>query len=109
MQYRKFGVGARFCRHHAEGIACGSAAVGSATRQKKTSLSPRFSVKLSHSQTHGVAMKNKIELSRRAVLGTAAAMVATPTLAEVCPIGPPKPEKGPLVWMELDQADPAAA
>jgi arylformamidase len=54
-------------------------------------------------------MKNKIELSRRAVLGTAAAMVATPTLAEVCPIGPPKHEKGPLVWMEMDQVELDAA
>jgi arylformamidase len=48
-------------------------------------------------------------LSRRAVLGTVAAMAATPALAEVCPIGPAAHDKGPLVWMEMDQAELDAA
>jgi hypothetical protein len=41
-------------------------------------------------------------ISRRAILGTAAAMAATPALAEVCPIGPPAHEKGPKVLMDMD-------
>jgi arylformamidase len=43
------------------------------------------------------------------MLGTAAAMVATPAMAEVCMIGPPKHEKGPLVWMDMDQVELDAA
>ena len=49
------------------------------------------------------------QISRRAMLGTAAAMVATPALAEVCPIGPPAHEKGPRVWMDMDQVELDAA
>jgi arylformamidase len=48
-------------------------------------------------------------ISRRAVLGTAAALAATPAMAEVCMIGPPKHEKGPLVWMDMDQVELDAA
>jgi arylformamidase len=48
-------------------------------------------------------------ISRRAMLGTAAAMAATPALAEVCPIGPPAHEKGPRVWMDMDQVELDAA
>jgi arylformamidase len=48
-------------------------------------------------------------ISRRALLGTAAAMAATPALAEGCPIGPPAHEKGPKVWMEMDQVELDAA
>lgn len=47
--------------------------------------------------------------SRRALLGTAAAMAATPALAEGCPIGPPAHEKGPKVWMDMDQVELDAA
>jgi arylformamidase len=43
------------------------------------------------------------------MLGTAAAMAATPALAEVCPIGPPAHEKGPRVWMDMDQVELDAA
>src|ERR1700688_1952204 len=50
-----------------------------------------------------------LRISRRVVLGTAAAMAATPALAELCPIGPPKHDKGPLVWMEMDQVELDAA
>src|SRR5450759_611060 len=50
-----------------------------------------------------------MRISRRAMLGPAAAMVATPALAEVCPIGPPAHEKGPKVWMDLDQVELDAA
>src|SRR5215475_12398581 len=44
-------------------------------------------------------------ISRRGVLGTAAAFVATPAFADVCPIGPPAHEKGPRVWMDMDQIE----
>ncbi len=49
------------------------------------------------------------QISRRVVLGTAAVMAATPALAEVCPIGPPTHEKGPRVWMDMDQVELDAA
>jgi hypothetical protein len=48
-------------------------------------------------------------ISRRGVLGTAAAFAATPAFADVCPIGPPAHEKGPRVWMEMDQVELDAA
>ena len=44
-------------------------------------------------------------ISRRFLLGTAAAMAATPALAEGCQVGPPPHEKGPKVWMDLDQVE----
>jgi arylformamidase len=47
-------------------------------------------------------------ISRRGVLGTAAALAATPAFAD-CTIGPPKHDKGPQVWMDLDQAELDAA
>lgn len=52
---------------------------------------------------------NPKRISRRAMLGTAAAMAATPVLAEVCPIGPPPHDKGPRVWMDMDQIELDAA
>jgi arylformamidase len=55
------------------------------------------------------SVPTSMRISRRAMLGTAAAMVATPALAEVCPIGPPAHEKGPKVWMDLDQVELDAA
>ena len=48
-------------------------------------------------------------ISRRSFLGTAAAMAATPALAEGCQVGPPPHEKGPKVWMEMDQIELDAA
>jgi arylformamidase len=48
-------------------------------------------------------------VTRRAVLGTAAAIAATPALADVCPIGPPAHDKGPRVWMDMDQVELDAA
>lgn len=47
-------------------------------------------------------------ISRRGVLGTAAALAATPAFAD-CAIGPPKHDKGPHVWMDLDQVELDAA
>ena len=45
-------------------------------------------------------------LSRRTMLTAAAATaVTTPALAEGCRVGPPPHEKGPLVWMDLDQIE----
>ena len=50
------------------------------------------------------------ELTRRAVLGTAAALAAAgPALAAECQVGPAPHPKGPLVWMDLDQVGLDAA
>jgi arylformamidase len=48
-------------------------------------------------------------ISRRAALAGTAAVVAAPALAEECRIGPPPHEKGPLVWMNMDQVELDAA
>jgi hypothetical protein len=48
-------------------------------------------------------------ISRRRMLATAAAMAASPALAEECRIGPPPHEKGPFVWMGMDQVELDAA
>jgi arylformamidase len=49
------------------------------------------------------------QITRRAVLGSAATMAVAPAFAEECRIGPPPHEKGPLVFMGYDQVelDPA--
>jgi arylformamidase len=49
------------------------------------------------------------QITRRAALGGAAAMVAVPGFAEDCRIGPPPHAKGPLVWMDMDQVELDAA
>ncbi|HEY1363309.1 MAG TPA: alpha/beta hydrolase, partial [Xanthobacteraceae bacterium] len=49
------------------------------------------------------------EITRRAALGGAAAMVAAPAFAEECRIGPPSHAKGPIVWMDMDQVELDAA
>ena len=49
------------------------------------------------------------EISRRTVLASAAAMAASPAFAEDCRIGPPPHDKGPPVWMALDQVELDAA
>jgi arylformamidase len=48
-------------------------------------------------------------LSRRTVLGAAAAFAATPALANDCRLGPPLHEKGPAVFNGLDQVELDAA
>jgi arylformamidase len=51
-------------------------------------------------------------LTRRAILGVtgaAAAVAATPALAQECRLGPPPHVKGPLVWMDMDQVELDAA
>lgn len=55
------------------------------------------------------SQRNLKLISRRAMLGTAAAMAATPALAAGCPVGPPAHEKGPKVWMDMDQVELDAA
>ena len=45
------------------------------------------------------------QISRRTILGTAAAMVATPAFADGCQVGPPQHHKGPLVFMDYDQLE----
>src|SRR5215468_12633820 len=45
------------------------------------------------------------QISRRTMLGTAAAMVATPAFADGCQVGPPPHHKGPLVFMDYDQIE----
>ena len=52
---------------------------------------------------------SKAGLSRRAALAGTAALMAAPAFAEECRIGPAPHEKGPLVWMNLDQAELDAA
>lgn len=47
-------------------------------------------------------------ISRRSVLGTAAVLAAAPAFAD-CAIGPPAHDKGPRVWMDLDQVELDAA
>jgi len=47
-------------------------------------------------------------ISRRGVLGTAAALAATPAFAD-CAVGPPAHDKGPRVWMDMDQVELDAA
>jgi arylformamidase len=49
------------------------------------------------------------QFTRRSALGGAAAMLASPALAEECRIGPPPHAKGPRVWMEMDQVELDAA
>ena len=49
------------------------------------------------------------QFTRRAALGGTAAMVVAPAFAEECRIGPPPHEKGPLVWMDMDQVELDAA
>lgn len=48
-------------------------------------------------------------LSRRTVLSATAAAVASPALGEECRIGPPPHDKGPRIWMEMDQVELDAA
>jgi arylformamidase len=51
-------------------------------------------------------------VTRRAILCAAGATVVTaaaPALAEECRIGPPPHEKGPLVWLDMDQVELDAA
>src|SRR5438552_1054658 len=48
-------------------------------------------------------------VTRRTMLGTTAVIAATPALADVCRIGPPAHDKGPRVWMDLDQVELDAA
>ena len=45
------------------------------------------------------------QISRRTMLGTAAAIAATPAFAEGCQVGPPPHHKGPLVFMDYDQLE----
>lgn len=60
-------------------------------------------------------MRRPAVISRRSLLGTAATIAAapvlttTPALAEGCQVGPPPHEKGPKVWMDLDQVELDAA
>jgi len=49
------------------------------------------------------------KVTRRTALGGLGAMAAIPALAEECRIGPPAHEKGPLVWMDMDQVELDAA
>ena len=53
------------------------------------------------------ALRNHI--TRRGVLGGAAAMAVTPALAEDCRIGPPPHDKGPRVFLDYDQVELDAA
>ena len=53
-------------------------------------------------------LKIRTPLTRRTMLASGAAMIAVPALAD-CPIGPPKHDKGPAVWLDMDQVEIDAA
>ena len=48
-------------------------------------------------------------VTRRAILGSAAAMISSPALAQECRLGPPEHHKGPAVFMGYDQLELDAA
>jgi arylformamidase len=48
-------------------------------------------------------------VSRRSMLGSAAAMITAPALAQECRLGPPEHHKGPTVFMDYDQLELDAA
>jgi arylformamidase len=48
-------------------------------------------------------------VTRRTILGAAAAVAAAPALAEECHVGPAEHAQGPSVWMNLDQVELDAA
>ena len=48
---------------------------------------------------------NRSRISRRTMLGGAAALAASPALAEDCRIGPPPHHKGPPVFLDYDQVE----
>jgi arylformamidase len=48
-------------------------------------------------------------LSRRSILGSAAAMIAAPAVAQDCRLGPPPHHKGPKVFLDYDQLELDAA
>ncbi len=48
-------------------------------------------------------------VSRRSALGSAAAMMAAPAIAQECRLGPPPHHKGPAVFMDYDQIELDAA
>jgi arylformamidase len=53
--------------------------------------------------------QHRKQISRRAVLASAAAMAASPAFAEDCRVGPPPHQQGSPVWMGLDQVELDAA
>jgi arylformamidase len=48
-------------------------------------------------------------VSRRSILGSAAALMAGPAMAQECQLGPPPHHKGPAVFMDYDQIELDAA
>src|SRR5215471_13869182 len=48
-------------------------------------------------------------LTRRAILGSATAMITAPAGAQECRLGPPEHHKGPPVFMDYDQLELDAA
>jgi arylformamidase len=55
------------------------------------------------------AFLRRDRISRRTMLAGAAALAASPAVADDCHIGPPTHSKGPLLWMDLDQVELDAA
>jgi len=58
---------------------------------------------------NGEVISGHAPISRRAAMGGAAALVAAPAFAQECRIGPPPHDKGPPVWMGMDQVELDAA
>jgi len=48
---------------------------------------------------------DRAHITRRTMLGAAAAVASAPALAEECRIGPPQHHKGPAVFMDYDQVE----
>jgi arylformamidase len=48
-------------------------------------------------------------ITRRAILGSTAAMIASPAVAQQCRLGPPEHHKGPSVFLNYDQLELDAA
>src|SRR5712692_148957 len=53
---------------------------------------------------HNIASGGR-KISRRTMLGAAAAIAAVPAMAEECRVGPPPHHKGPQVFMDYDQVE----
>src|SRR5258708_10305467 len=53
---------------------------------------------------HNIASDGR-KITRRTMLGTAAAIAAVPAMAEECRVGPPPHHKGPLVFMDYGRVE----
>src|SRR5262245_18965972 len=89
--------------------------------QSALGLRPRIRLRVAHQQDQerhimnrliatGLAMRPSFKaITRRAFIAGAAALTSAPALAQApgpgCRIGPPPHDKGPRVWMDMDQIE----